>query len=175
MPMTSDTATLEAPVVPKPKRTLTPERIALMQAGRKKKQHKPSAVLAAPVVDDAKDCEIALLKSMLAAASTPKTVDVSTLPTHECYFEFRRNPKVEMERITSFADPRWDEFRDSAKWAHPAHGSFVVNVLTRNAAGDVVARVHETVNQGIWGPAREAMGRHERTGKHYIESNPVKA
>lgn len=127
---------------------------------------------ASPAPDE-KDEIIKALKAKLDELA-PKAVDVESLPRKECWFQFRRNPLVPMEKILRSDDPRWDEFSDNAKWPHVCQGTFAIEALTRDpATGEVVSRKGETVLALLWGPAREAMLREERTGMHYIPLAPA--
>ncbi len=125
-------------------------------------------------VEDPRDAQIRELTARLAKTGDPSLgVPLATLTWTECWFEFRRNKNVAMERIYVSTDPRWDEFRTNA-WAHPCHGTFGIESIVRDDSGRETSRTGQTYIQQLHGPAREAMVRHESTGKHWIVSNEVK-
>lgn len=178
--------TTEAPYAPPKPRgfaALTPEqRVAAAKKATatraaniaaKKMAEAASHPVAPPAVDP-RDKLIAELTARLAAVPTQIVgPPVAALPATECWFEFRRNKLVAMERIYRSDDPRWAEFRTD-KWAHPCHGTFGIETVSRDADGHETGRVGQTYNQLLHGPALEAMLRHETTGKHWIVGNEVK-
>lgn len=154
IPMTEAIATPDAPPAAKPKRTLSPEHIAKMQAGRKKKTsddtvNSASAKITEPSKTTVSDSELAAelarvkaeLEAVKAATGFLDPAQVAALPMSECFYEFLADKQTERgeplgEKIASLDDPRWESL---VKLKQQVVGQVIVRSLTRAKSGEILS------------------------------------
>jgi len=147
----TDTLTQDAPAPAKPRRTLSPEHLAKLKAGRDAKAAKkkaPSANTNAPA-----SAEVADLRAELAAAKaenerirkaagilTPD--EIKALPTERVFYDFTADKKKEPhgepvgEQIVDLDSPRWAELMGLRM---AIVGQIVVQKIHRAKSGEILS------------------------------------
>ncbi len=95
-------------------------------------------VTTAAPVPDAKDARIAELEAKLAAAAAPEFPDLSTLPTHDCTFEFTPRRSKDKVKIDSYESPIWDAITRGEYGPMVANGTLIIRRLVRARSGEIL-------------------------------------